>query len=252
MKLARLLFATVPVCFPQSANPVAVTPASADLPSHEVLHYNVEWRLITAGRAKVQFDRQPGGNAQINLHLESVGLVSTLFKVEDEYSVNLNSALCAESVQLTSHEGSRSRETKITFNGETHRADYLERDRLKNTNLLQREIEIPSCVHDVVGGLMFLRTLNLEPGQSSMTPVSDGKKSVMAKVEAQSREDIKTPEGTFHTICYEVHLFNNVLYRRPAHAHVWLTDDRRKLPVQIRVRMQFTIGTITLVLQKHE
>jgi hypothetical protein len=33
---------------------------------------------------------------------------------------------------------------------------------------------------------------------------------------------------------------------------VWLTDDRRKLPVQIRVRMQFAIGTITLQLEKHE
>ena len=31
-----------------------------------------------------------------------------------------------------------------------------------------------------------------------------------------------------------------------------LTDDRRKLPVEIRVRMQFTIGTITLLLEKHE
>ena len=31
-----------------------------------------------------------------------------------------------------------------------------------------------------------------------------------------------------------------------------LTDDPRKLPVQIRVRMQFTIGTINLLLAKQE
>jgi len=82
--------------------------------------------------------------------------------------------------------------------------------------------------------------------------VSDGKKFAMAKVEAQQREDVKTPEGVFHTIRYEAYLFNNVIYRRPAHLDFWLTDDRRKLPVQIRVRMQFTIGTITLLLDKHE
>jgi hypothetical protein len=51
---------------------------------------------------------------------------------------------------------------------------------------------------------------------------------------------------------YEIHLFNNVLYRRRAYLYVWLTDDRRRLPVQIRVRMQFTIGTITLQLEKRE
>ena len=104
----------------------------------------------------------------------------------------------------------------------------------------------------VVGGLFFLRTLNLEPGQSEQVPVSDGKKGVMAKVEAQAREDVKTPAGTFKTMRYEVYLFNNVLYKRPAHLNVWLSDDRRRIPVQIRVRMTFTIGTINLQLEKHE
>jgi len=41
-----------------------------------------------------------------------------------------------------------------------------------------------------------------------------------------------------------------VLYRRPGRLHIWLTDDARKVPVQIQIRMQFTIGTITLRLDK--
>jgi hypothetical protein len=107
-------------------------------------------------------------------------------------------------------------------------------------------------VQDVVGGLFFIRTLNLEPGQSAQIPVTDGKKSVMVKVEAQAREDVKTPAGTFKTMRYEVYLFNNVLYKRSAHVNLWISDDRRRLPVQIRVRMTFTIGTINLQLEKHE
>jgi hypothetical protein len=157
-----------------------------------------------------------------------------------------------ESSQLSAQEGSRQRATRIGFDYGSRKANYVERDLVRNTVLAQHETEIPACVHDVAGGLFFLRTLNLEPGQSTMVPVSDGKKSVMAKVEAQQREDVKVPDGTFHTVRYEVYLFNDVLYRRPAHLDVWLTDDRRKLPVQIRVRMQFTIGTITMLLAKHE
>jgi hypothetical protein len=219
--------------------------------ANETLYYNVEWRLITAGKAKVLWQRQSPG-WQVNVHLESVGLVSKLFRVDDDYSANLKNTFCASSSQFLSHEGSRTRETKISFDSATQKALYTETDRLKNTVVMQKETEIPPCVHDVAGGLYYLRTLNLEPGRSTEIAVTDGKKSVMAKVEAQAREDIKTPEGVFHTIRYEAYLFNGVLYKRPAHLNVWLTDDARRLPVQIRVRMSIAVGTITLLLEKHE
>jgi hypothetical protein len=228
--------------------------SSQGLPAKETLSYTVEWRLITAGKARLEWtsEQRPRGGSQVNLHLESVGLVSKFFKVEDDYSANLNSALCGQSLQMTTNEGSRQRETKVTFDSARRKASYLERDRVKNAVVAQHEIDIPPCVYDVVGGLYLLRTLNLEPGQSTEVPVSDGKKSAMAKVEAQLREDVKTPQGVFKSVRYEVHVFNNVLYRRPAHLYVWLTDDRRKLPVRVQVRMQFTIGTITLLLEKVE
>jgi hypothetical protein len=223
----------------------------SSLPDSETLWYNIEWRLITAGKAKVQLQQQ-GRGWQVNLNVESVGIVSKLYKVQDDYAASLNEALCAQSTQFLAHEGSRSRETKITFDSAANKATYLERDRAKNSVVLSKETDIPSCVHDVVGGIYVLRTLSLDPGQSAMQPVSDGKKTVSVKVEAQAREDIKMAAGVFHTVRYEVYLFNNVLYKRSGHLNVWLTDDRRKLPVQIRFRMPITVGTITLQLEKHD
>ena len=224
-------------------------------PAKETFYYSIDWRLFSAGKAKVEVTGapQPRPGYQVNLHLESSGIVSKLFKVEDDYSALLNSAYCAQSLQMTTQEGNRLRETRVTFDGEARKASYLERDRAKNNAVVaSQEIDVPPCVHDVMGGLFFIRTLNLEPGQSTQIPVSDGKKSVMVKVEAQAREDVKTPEGAFKTVRYEVYLFDGVLYKRSAHVNVWLSDDRRRLPVQIRVRMTFTIGTINLQLEKHE
>ena len=229
-------------------------PQSNSLPQRETLSYSIEWRLITAGKARLEWDaaQPPRPGWQIKLHLESIGLVSKLFKVEDDYSANLDQSLSILSSQLITHEGSRNRDTRITFDYEGRKASYLERDLVKNATLASQEIDLPSSTHDVIGGLYYLRTLTLEPGQSIQAPVSDGKKAVMAKVEAQQREDIKVPDGTYKTIRYEIFLFDNVLYRRSGHLYVWLTDDRRKLPVQIRARMAFTVGTITLLLEKHE
>jgi len=229
--------------------------SQSSLPANEILTYNIEWRLITAGRATLEWSsagwrEHPGW--EVNLHLESAGLVSKLFKVEDDYTVNLNQALCAESSVMTSHESNRSREIRVTFDAESHKAHYEERDLTRNSVISTPEVEIPDCVHDVVGGLYYLRTLTVEPGQTVEVPVSDGKKSVMAKIEAQRREDVKVHDSVYKTIRYELYLFHNVLYRRPAHLYVWITDDARKLPVQIRVRLQFSIGTITLQLEKNE
>jgi hypothetical protein len=238
--LALLVFA--PLASPQG------------LPARETLYYTVEWRLITAGKARLEWtsEQRPRSGAQVNLHLESVGLVSKFYKVEDDYSSNLTSALCGQSLQMTTLEGSRQRETKVTFDSASRKASYVERDRARNAVIATHEIDIPPCVHDVVGGFYLLRTLNLEPGQSAEVPVSDGKKSAMAKVEAQQREDVKTPAGTFKTIRCEIHVFNDVLYHRQARLYIWLTDDRRRLPVRVQVRMQFAIGTITLLLEKAE
>jgi hypothetical protein len=224
-----------------------------NIPARQSLTYNIEWRLITAGKARLEWaSRGPRDGFEVKFHLESVGLVSKLFKVEDDYSALLNSSLCTQSFHSTTNEGIRHRDTRVTFDSDAKKGSYLERDAAKNTTLLAREIEIPPCVHDVVGGLVFLRTLNLEPGQATNIPVSDGKKATMARVEAQAREDIKTPAGTFKTVRYELYLFNNVLYNRSAHLNIWVTDDARRIPVQIRVRLMFTIGTITLALEKIE
>jgi hypothetical protein len=224
------------------------------LPAREKLEYTVEWRLITAGKVQLGWSANPQADKgwQTKVHLESTGLVSKLFKVNDDYSSLMTEDLCAISSLMVSEEGRRKRETRVAFDRASRKASYHEKDLSTNQSVASSEIDIPACVHDVFGGLYSLRTLHLEPGQSAQVPMSDGKKSVMAKVDAQARESVKTPSGTYKTIRYEAFLFNDVLYRRSAHLYVWLTDDARKLPVQIRVKLQFTIGTITLQLEKEQ
>jgi hypothetical protein len=235
-------------------DPIAPAPAAAKIPENEELDYGIEWRLVTAGTAKLTSKTLPHSATpavEVRLHLESAGLVSRLFRVDDDYTAALDENLCAQNTFLSAHEGSRNRETRVNYNSQSRKADYSEKDLVKNSTVTH-DVEIPACVHDVLGALMVLRTLQPEPGNTVKIPVSDGKKFVQVKIESQRREEIKTPLGMRKTIRYEVFLFNNILYKRDGHLHVWLTDDSLRLPVQIQVRLQFTIGTITLKLEKEE
>ena len=220
----------------------------------ESLEYEIEWRLVPAGRAKMTMTGLTGSgesNRQMKVHLESTGLVSRLFHVSDDYTANSVENYCTESTDMNAHEGSREKETKVVFDRKNRKASYHEHDLTKNTTVTA-ETGIPPCVRDVVSGLYHLRTIALEPGKSVEVPVSDGKKSVMLKIQCERREEIKTPMGMRKTLLYEVFAFNNVLYRRPGRLHVWLTDDAGRVPVQLEIHLQFTIGTITLRLDKDD
>jgi hypothetical protein len=224
-------------------------------PSAETLHYGIEWRLITAGKAELRIEpsRNPGAQEwQAKVHIESAGLVSKLYKLDDNYAVMLENQFCATGSNLDAFEGKKHRSTKVTYDAARGRATYIERDLLKNTTAVTKETEIPPCVSDVIGGLYKLRTMHVSPGQSVVIPTSDGKKTAQVRIEAQEREDVKTTLGSFKTIRYEAFIFNGVIYARKASMLVWLTDDARRLPVRIRARMSFPIGSITLDLEKEE
>lgn len=210
------------------------------------LSYQVEWRLINAGRTDLSWTPGPTGY-KAQLKVFSAGLVSRLFKVNNVYDTQGTADLCAQQVRLQAEEGSRKRETTIRWT--ENKSFYKERDLIKNETILERELDTPACVHDVVGALAKLRSLNsLQPGQSTTLPISDGKKIVMARIEAQEKEKVSTPLGNFSAIRYEAFLFNDILFKRNARLFIWISDDARRLPVQIQVRMRIHIGTVTFTL----
>jgi hypothetical protein len=79
--------------------------------------------------------------------------------------------------------------------------------------------------------------------------LSDGRRTGLVKLEAQDREEIMTPAGMFKTIRYEADIFNGVIYMRKGRAFIYATDDADRTPVEIRLRLAFPIGTVTLHLE---
>jgi hypothetical protein len=244
----HLLFAVLAATAQPVLTPVAAV-SEHPIAAKHALQYAVEWRLIRAGTAHLTWTPAESGYTS-DLQLQSAGLVSKLYRVNDHYHASVDGNACAQRVLLKAEEGKRRRETTITFkSGKVH---YIERDLLKNNVALEKELETPPCVYEYMGALMKLRTMRLEPGQSTEVPLTDGKRFANVKVDAQEREQVKIGQQTYNTMRYEVHMFNGALITRKARMNIWLTEDARRLPVQIRVRMSVLIGTITLQLEKAE
>jgi hypothetical protein len=216
----------------------------------EDLTYEIEWRLVRAGTARITKTPRANGGWESDLSLVSAGLVSKLYRVNDSYSVHFDPGFCATATYMKAEEGSRRRETNVTFHRDTKKSSYVEKDLVKNNIALQKELDIPPCVHDVIAALNKLRGMKPAIGQSLQLPISDGKRMVQAKIEVQEKESVKTKAGTFSTIRYEAHLFNDVLYQRKGRLFVWISDDDRRLLVQVRAKLNFPVGTISFQLEK--
>jgi hypothetical protein len=224
--------------------------APKPFPFHEKLAYRVEWRLITAGLAQVEISPL-GPNWQTRLHLESAGMVNRLYRVNDTYRSLTDGQFCGINSNLEAQEGKRHRLTTLTFDNAKRQLQYEERDLIRNTTA-SKQISIAPCTHEILGALAALRIMKPEPPKTVLMPITDGKKTVMARIEAQAKETLKLDGKTYQTVRYEAFLFDNVLYQRKGRLWVWMTEDAAHVPVQIRVRVGFPIGSITLTLDKDE
>ena len=220
-------------------------------PFAETATYRIEWRMMTAGSAFLQLS--PGANQgwHLQLDLKSTGLVDRMYQVSDTYKLFANERFCGINSELAGNEGKKRFSIRMDFDNARHKLFYTEADLVKNTTR-KNEIDISPCTYDVMGALSMLRVMKPEPGNTLTLSLTNGKKLVQAKVDAQTRETIRVNDKSYSTIRYEAFVFNNVVYRRKGRLLMWVTDDAERIPVQFRLQMGFPVGTITLELEKHD
>ncbi len=236
----------------------ALSPAvSAILAAEDVAArwlYRADWRFWRAGDIGLSYipPPAPGQPWRAELTLKTRGFVDSLYRVDDRYWVQYDEAFCAQASLFRISEGGKRRELTVSYQQPPGKVAFRDRDLVRGTVVNTKLITVPPCVHDELAALARLRTMRLEPGQTTELPVSNGRKFGWVRVEAQQRETVKTTARVHQTIRYEAFLFNNVLYRRGGRLLLWLTDDDRRLPVQAQVRLGVALGTITIQILEDE
>ncbi|MFN7920720.1 MAG: DUF3108 domain-containing protein [Bryobacteraceae bacterium] len=209
----------------------------------ETLDYLAEWRFMDAGR--VQLTLTEGG---ASLRLETIGLVLKIYRVSDYYTVQYAPGQCLVSSNMRAEEGAKKRETTVSFRRQTGKAHYHEVDLLTGKVVRDGELDVPACVHDALGALAIVRATG--PATATL-PVTNGRRAGKVRIERQGKETIRTPAGVFSTVRYEANLFGGVVYERQARTFFWLTDDDKRTPVQIQLRLGMAFGNVTLKLVNH-
>jgi|tagenome__1003787_1003787.scaffolds.fasta_scaffold20948982_3 hypothetical protein len=236
--------------FDQYRSPSVSDSGGGSFPFPEELVYRVEWRLITAGIATLDLKSASDHTWRTKLNIQSAGIASRLYRVLDTYEVTTDPKFCLVNSELNAQENKRHFNARMWLEG-APKLRYEEKDLVSNA-VVRKELDIPPCTREISGALASLRLLNLEPGQSTTIPVTDGKKVVSARIQSQARESLSFAGKKYQTMRYEAFLFDNVLYRRTGRLFVWLTEDQERIPVQIRLQLGFPIGNIIIQLDKQQ
>ncbi len=92
---------------------------------------------------------------------------------------------------------------------------------------------------DTLSSVYYLRTLKLEGDKPIALQVFSAKPRTL-QVEIQGRESLAVPAGRFQTVRVEPRSAGSGLMGK--NLVLWLTDDARKIPVQLRSKLK--VGTL--------
>jgi hypothetical protein len=229
----------------------SIQPLNAALKPGETLTYDISWsKIVTAGTAVMEIkegmlpDGKPVFEFVTTTHSE--GLVDTFYPVNDR----LESVFDPEIMQslkfsLNQSHGKKKSRRELVFDPLTKTVTGRISDDAPET------LTVPDQTQDALSSLYYLRTRdNFIIGKPIILHVHDGGKNWSVEVQTLGREKVTTPAGEFATIKVRTFPRYEGVFMNKGEIFIWLTDDKRKVPVLMKSTI--SIGSIVSTLTKME
>ena len=219
---------------------------AAAFPIPERLEFELSYTGIKAGHA-VQEVSQEGTDIHIVSSARSADWLRIFFPVDDR----IESYLTSGTPPL--HIGSPRlyRERKHEGRTITNREARFDRQKLEVTtidhrNKTEKKQAITKRTYDTLSSFYYFRTIPLQVGASYFIDIYDCKRLWNTEVKVLRREELVTPLGRFKTIVIQPLLKSEGIFARTGDLFIWLTDDDRRIPVQMKSKV--IVGSITATL----
>ncbi|MDD5021398.1 MAG: DUF3108 domain-containing protein [Endomicrobiaceae bacterium] len=211
------------------------------LPEKEKIFFNVYWKFIKVGEAILEIREIAEINGRRAYHIYStaktLSLLDTFYKVRDENQSWIDiESLCSLKFLADIREGNWIKKQKIDF------------DHINAKYILEEEGEFTvgdtkRWVQDVLSGLYYFRTIDLEVGDEYLFDAHADKNTWILKTKVTGRETIKTKAGVFDCFILEPAMRENTgIFKAKGGLKVWITADNKRIPVKLITKIP--IGSI--------
>ncbi len=219
---------------------------AAAFPIPERLEFELSYTGITAGHA-VQEVTQDGTDIHIVSTAKSADWLRFFFPVDDR----IESFLTSGSPPLNIGSPRLYKERKHEGRTITDREARFDRQKFEVTtidhrNKSEKKQAITKRTYDTLSSFFYFRTVPLQVGTSYFIDIYDCKRLWNTEVKVLRREELVTPLGRFKTIVIHPLLKSEGIFARTGDMFIWLTDDDRRIPVQMKSKV--IVGSITATL----
>lgn len=207
----------------------------------EYFQFSIDWSGLNGGNALMQVQNLQTVDGhrvwRIVTKAESNSFVSKFYKVRDR----AESCVDAESLftrRFEKHlrEGAYRKDLVVHFDQRAKKAVYED----------GKSLSVPEHVHDVLSAFYYVRTCPLPDGATVSIPTHDNEKSYEMVVRVLRRERVEVPAGKFDCVVVEPILKTEGIFKSKGEMFVWLSDDDRRIPVQVKSKVP--IGSISVTL----
>lgn len=246
LAIAPSSWSTAPESRADPAGPLNHLLATA-YPVGEVLHYDVTWMGMTAGRLTMevrQLDKR-GEIFAIDITARSAGLLRSIYPVRDEFRV-----IVQGDERLPSNYRANQRQgERLTVRNTTY-------DQQSGRIVFQRDLEEPSRfqvdgpVHNEFSAFYITRIMPLALGNAVVIPAFADNERHQVRVVVERQEEIDSILGRRETMRIRPHLTFAGLYEKVSDPQIWLTNDHYRVPLLVKSRI--AIGSLTATLSHYE
>lgn len=227
----------------QAGNP-ATRPDPALLatayPAAEILHYNVSWLGVPAGRLTfvVSALDQRGELLAIDISARTAGLLGKIYPVQDDFRLVVRGERrLPNHYRVDQRQGER-RNLRVTiYDQEKGRVIYR-----RNQDPAE-EYKVSGPVHNEFSAFWVMRVMPLEPAIPVMIPTFADRARHEIQVAVEKIETVNSLLGWRETLLVKPRLTFVGLYEKAGDPQIWLTNDQYRIP--LRVRSRIAIGSLT-------
>jgi len=234
----------IPLALPDDVKVPSYTAESFPFHDGERLVYQASWLGIPAARGWFELHRNKTNPSLWNVEawIETNPLVDIFFRMRDYMREQVSvGSLKARGIYMRQHENKRANEYTITFDEKSKLVVATK----KNHRGTETNEFISTDPFGPISGAMMALSQDLAPGDRLLFDVFSGTNRYVFDFNVQGHERVQVPVGSFDALKVSpgiVYLSNGKLRSQARETTVWISADKRHLP--LRMEASTFIGVV--------